>query len=155
MAVVNYLFLAAALVIAPTQGTTNTDGMVKEITVMNMLYKDALLAGDVDRMIAMYTPDVRIMPDGFPTMVGTEVLKSTLGWIANVGDMKYTIEELIPMCDDGQYFMERKTTIMTDKKGNIMMDGKSVIIWKMTEAGFRVYVDIYNDNGPLPKAVAK
>lgn len=79
------------------QNTVTKD--TEEIAAVLDRYKDALNASSTEMVMKLYAPDGVVMPQHFPSSVGTEAVRKTYDDIfaAITLSVKFTIEEIVPV----------------------------------------------------------
>ena len=119
---------------------------IDQILKQSSAFSAAYMAGDYDVMVAIYTTDGKIMPNGTPIIEGHENIKAR--WILPAGD-QVTQHKSTPVeiritgniaYDFGYY--EGETVKSSGERQT--WKGKYVIIWRKENNTWRMYVDIWN-----------
>ena len=123
------------------------------IEASNKTYGDAFVKGDSALMIAKYTKDGCIMPEGAPKMCGAE----GLGAFFAVGhkqmgikNVKLTTEEVM---GSGDVVVETGTYDLIGAADKSMDKGKYVVAWKQEDGKWKMHRDIFTSSvaPPAPK----
>ncbi|XP_022102601.1 uncharacterized protein LOC110985697 [Acanthaster planci] len=120
------LLLGCSLI---TTGHARLNPALRGIVQMNQQYKTALESDDKASILAMYVPDVLVLPEGYPGYVGKEKLGNNMNWISYVGTVEYDIKYLDFLNGNNVRVLELKTSTVKDKQGNIMFKGKTLLFW--------------------------
>ena len=109
----------------------------------------AFAAGDAEALAALYTEDGMLLPPNSDFVSGTAAIQGFWQSVmdAGVAEAKLTVEEALGF-DETAYEVGRYT--LHDSAGNAIDEGKYIIIWKRTEAGWRLHRDIWNSSMPMP-----
>lgn len=110
-------------------------------------FSKAYMAGDIDKLVSMYTDDGKIFPNNRKIMVGKTDLKSywTIPEGVKVLHHKVTPTE-IKIENDIAYdygYYEGKT--LTKNKKEVSWQGKYIIVWKKIDDQWKIYLDIWNN----------
>ena len=116
------------------------------IEASNKTYGDAFVKGDSALMIAKYTKDGCIMPEGAPKMCGAE----GLGAFFAVGhkqmgikNVKLTTEEVM---GSGDVVVETGTYDLIGAGDKSMDKGKYVVAWKQEDGKWKMHRDMFNSS---------
>jgi uncharacterized protein (TIGR02246 family) len=113
-------------------------------------FEQAMLAGDVEAITALYTDDAVVMPQGMPRMEGTEAIRSGFQEMISMGQpTAFSLDpQTIVVSESGDMAYDIGTFSISGPgpDGTSMTDtGKYVVIWKPTETGeWKIAVDIWN-----------
>lgn len=119
---------------------------IDQILKQSSAFSAAYIAGDYDAMVAIYTTDGKIMPNGTLIIEGHENIKAR--WVLPEGD-QVTQHKSTPVeiritgntaYDFGYY--EGETVKRNGERQT--WKGKYVIIWRKENNTWRMYVDIWN-----------
>jgi len=107
-------------------------------------------ANDMASLKNLYTDDCRVMPEGSETLIGKDAVPSVFGSLIEGGAaaIKLTTDELGPLGGGGadDTIFERGHLAISKSDGSSMGTGKFVVIWKHTSDGYKIYIDIFNNN---------
>ena len=116
------------------------------ITARSDAWEEALNAGDVDALVALYTSDARIMAPNEPTAIGSDAVRAVFGGMvdAGLGGTLTSVEASVA----GDIGYNVGTYAL--KAGDETVDtGKFIEIWKRDSDGeWRISSDIYNSDAP-------
>ncbi|XP_022106760.1 uncharacterized protein LOC110987909 [Acanthaster planci] len=118
----------------------------------NAIFEKHFAANDMESLKGLYTEDCRLMPQGADTMVGNNVIPQVMGGMISAGATSVSLvaDEVGPLGASavgiGDLVYERGHYKFSKADGSAVAAGKYVVIWKKTEEGFKLYIDIFNDN---------
>lgn len=121
------------------------------------LWTDAYNAGDVDKIVALYTDDAVVMPSNTPALVGHAAIKDFLtkdtaaaksaGLTAKDGVSDVGIS--------GDLAWHAGSSSIVDASGKTVETGKYVEVWRHINGKWLIVRDIWNDDAPPEPAPAK
>jgi ketosteroid isomerase-like protein len=114
-------------------------------------FATAFTSGDSAGMVGMYTPDARIMPPNSPLVSGREAIGKMVGAYMKFGVKEFK-DSTTALYGDRDNLIEEGVYSMGDGKGHLMDQGKYVEVWRQAEGQWKIYVDIFNSNLPVPKS---
>ena len=119
-------------------------------------WNDAYNAGEVDKIVALYTDDTVVMPPNVPAIVGREALKAYLakdmaaaraaGLVAKDGVSSVGVS--------GDLAWHAGSSSVVDAAGKTIETGSYVEVWRRTNGQWLMVRDIWNDDAPPPAAPA-
>ncbi|MBV7530871.1 nuclear transport factor 2 family protein [Chitinophaga sp. sic0106] len=143
------LFLTACLLISCLAIAQSDDKLLKEartaIEASNANYGDLALKND-GSVLTCYTDDACLFPPGAAPVCG----KANLAKFFKDGPqihVKFNIQHLYGDAKD--FVTEESFYVMTDLRGHKIDDGKVVVIWKKTSAGWKMHRDMFSSNHPV------
>ncbi len=160
MSALKVLLAALALALASTacQPPVQQAGPLSEedlaaIDQASESYKQAVLAGDWEAWAAFYTQDAVIMPPGQPAVSGRDAIKA---WGAAFPAIIEWTPKRVEVDGRGDLAYVRATFSMTvaveGEAEPVSEQGKYLEIWrKQPDGSWRIAVDIYNSDEPLPE----
>jgi uncharacterized protein (TIGR02246 family) len=124
------------------------------IEVRNAAFGEAVRAGDAAAIAQLYTPDGVALPPNAPAVTGTAELAAFWGELlgSGIADAKLTAEEVT--FTSGDFATEVGAAALFAKDGAQAYAGKYLVLWKKTEAGWRMHRDIWNSNRAAPEPAA-
>jgi ketosteroid isomerase-like protein len=149
------LLFAAILVFACNQpagskdaaGSFNLDSAKAAIEVNNKAFSAAIEKGDSAAVVASYTSDGCVMPDGGgPRMCGADLAKFA-GMTKQMGvhSIKLTVTEVIGgkdlVSEEGNYEV-------ADNGGKTLDKGRYLVTWKEEKGVWKKYRDMWNTDMP-------
>lgn len=119
---------------------------IDQILKQSSAFSAAYMAGDYDAMVAIYTTDGKIMPNGTPIIEGHENIRAR--WVLPEGDQvaqhKSTPVEIRITGNTAYDFGYYEGETVKSNGERQTWKGKYVIIWRKEENTWRMYVDIWN-----------
>ncbi|XP_022094122.1 uncharacterized protein LOC110981138 [Acanthaster planci] len=122
------------------------DEVASKISQVNHAIQECIKANDAACVLKYYHDDVRFMPDGQATVIGKKNVEPFLGWVKDERKLKWRSDETGVMDPKANFVFERTREKIYLKEDTLVLDGKGVIIWKKTDDGYKIYVQIYNYN---------
>jgi ketosteroid isomerase-like protein len=154
------LVIAAATACSSPATTPQTDAntAAAETTIRagTATWNDAYNAGEVDKIVALYTDDTVVMPPNVPAIVGRDALKAYLvkdmaaaraaGLIAKDGTSSVGVS--------GDLAWHAGSSSVVDASGKTVETGSYVEVWRRTNGQWLMVRDIWNDDAPPTAAAA-
>ena len=140
--------LAAALLMSVALGSTPVLGLAQDaaagIAETNEAFEQAVAAGDVDALAALYTPNAMLMAPNAPVAQGQDAIRSAFeGMLAEVGTLDLTSNEIEAFGDTA---FEVGGYVLEGPDGAHLDHGKYIVIWKRTPDGWKLHRDIFNSD---------
>ena len=138
---------------APPAPAGPTEGEVRAaIEARNAVFGEAVRAGDAAAIAQLYTEDGEALAPNAPAVTGRGALAAFWGRVmgSGIGDAKLTAEEVT--YTGGDFATEVGAATLTAKDGTQADEAKYLVLWKQTEAGWRMHRDIWNSNRAAPPA---
>ncbi len=146
------LTLPVLLFVSCERAPEDTAEVRQAIEAVNKQLEDAFSKGDAAAAAALYTEEARVLPPNGPTLVGREAIQNF--WQTNidagVSDFKITALEVGVARDLAYEIGEYALTIQPEEGEAIRDQGKYVVVWKRENGEWKLDVDIFNSNMPLP-----
>lgn len=145
------LFFALALVTtthtyAQQNGRYNKKSIAAAIAKSNALYNEGFQEHDATLVTDRYTADAEIMAPN------SKSIKTPEGFLAFFnGGYEHGIRKIVFTTSDlfgfnGTFITEEGNYELQNEKGEAIDEGKYIVIWKKTSAGWKMYRDIFNTN---------
>lgn len=116
----------------------------KAIEESNAVYSDLANKND-GSILGRYTDDACLLPSNAAPVCGKEGISKFFKDGPKVRS-KFTIQHLY---GDGKEFVTEESYYeMTDLDGNKLDDGKVIVIWRKTAAGWKMHRDMFSSNHP-------
>lgn len=116
----------------------------KTIEASNAIYAD-LANKDDGSILTRYADDACLLPPNASPVCGGKAIAAFFKGGPKV-HVKFSIQHLY---GDGKTFVTEESFYeMTDLEGKKMDDGKVIVIWKNTKAGWKMYRDMFSSNHP-------
>jgi len=159
------MVLLASLVLAAASACSSSDGKhsndagvaATEATIRagTASWNDAYNAGDVDKIVALYSDDTVVMPPNVPALSGRESLRAYLakdiaaakaaGLVAKDGTSSVGVS--------GELAWHAGSSSVVDSSGKTVETGSYLEVWRRTNGQWLMVRDIWNDDAP-PAAAA-
>lgn len=138
--------------VAPVASTFNLDSVKAAVAASNKMYCDAFAKADSLLFIDRYAADACIMPSEAPAMCGRDAIAAFYrGAYDQMGVRNLTLNTT-QVYGGGDYATEEGTYELFAAENKSMDKGKFLVLWKKTDAGWKMYRDIFNSNNPPPTA---
>jgi uncharacterized protein (TIGR02246 family) len=143
IAVVVGLALVACAAPEPPQ----TQDVSTEIQALDEQFAAAFMAGDAAAVAALYTEDGMLLPPNGDFVSGRAAIQGFWQSVIDMGvaSAKLTVVEAESFGDTaweiGRYNLHTAA-------GDAIDEGKYIVVWKRTEAGWRLHRDIWNSSRP-------
>jgi len=130
-----------------------SDGGAKAgIEAGNRKFEEGVARGDAAAIAKLYATDAAILPPGGPMLKGRADIEKAFAGMLGQGFKKIalTSREVHAM---GNLALEVGSWRLEDAAGK-GVEGKSLVLWKMSGSTWQLYRDMWNDNAPPepPKA---
>jgi ketosteroid isomerase-like protein len=133
--------LAVVVVIAcAPQGTQSSP----ELAEMSKRWEEGINTGNIEMLVAMYTPDCRLMAPNVPMGQGSEAIRAAFGEMIEAGITAKidTLEAAV----SGDMGYRVGTYSLFAQDGSPIDSGKYVEVWRKTTAGWQIANDVYNSD---------
>lgn len=120
-------------------------------------WTEAYNAGDVDKIVALYTDDAVVMPTNAPALNGHAAIKDFLTKdIAALKAAGLTAKDGVgDVGISGDLAWHAGTSSVIDAAGKTVETGKYVEVWQRANGKWLIVRDIWNDDAPPEPAPAK
>ncbi len=138
----------------PPASTAADEATIRAGTV---LWTDAYNAGEIDKIVALYTEDAVVMPTNVPSLKGRAAIKDFLTRdIAEAKSAGLTAKDGVgDVGISGDLAWHAGTSSVVDAGGKTVETGKYVEIWRRIDGKWLMIRDIWNDDAPPSPAPAK
>jgi len=119
----------------------------QEIKNLLFVYRDALNASDVSKVIPLYTEDGIFMPSGAPTSIGTEQVKGAYEFVfSNIKlSIEFYIDEIIV---NGEYAFARTiskgTTLIRATEETVPEENRELFVLKKENGSWKIDRYMFN-----------
>lgn len=117
----------------------------KDIEASNAIYADLANKND-GSILSRYTDDACLFPPNAAPVCGRENIAGFFKDGPKVHS-KFMIQNLYG--DAKEFVTEESYYEMTDLSGNQLDEGKVIVVWKKTAAGWKMYRDMFSSNRPV------
>jgi ketosteroid isomerase-like protein len=148
------LALAAGCGQPASTAQTSDEAAIRAGTVT---WTDAYNAGEVDKIVALYTEDAVVMPSNVPALSGRAAIKDFLTKdtaetkAAGLTDKDGVSEVGI----SGDLAWHAGTSSVVDAAGKTVETGKYIEVWRKVNGKWLMVRDIWNDDAPPAPAPTK
>ena len=143
---------------APTsQAPATTAADEAAIRAGTVRWTDAYNAGEVDKIVALYTDDAVVMPPNAPALNGRAAIRDFLTQdIAAAKAAGLTAKDGAgDVGISGDLAWHAGTSSVVDATGKTVETGKYIEVWRRTNGKWLMVRDIWNDDAPPAPAPAK
>jgi len=118
------------------------------ISKQNAAFAKYFAANDMESLKNLYTEDCKVMPQGSDTKIGNQAIPEVMGGLITAGAASVSLvaDEVGPLGGNADMVFERGHFKFCKADGSQLAVGKYVVIWKKTADGYKLYIDIFNDN---------
>ncbi|CAN5464939.1 hypothetical protein BH10BAC2_BH10BAC2_26290 [soil metagenome] len=130
----------------------NLDSVKTVIAASNKMYGNAFINADSAIFINSYTSDACIMAPNMPALCGTEGVAGFYKAAYNMMGVRNLALATTQVYGSGDYITEEGTYELFAAENKSLDKGKFLVLWKKTDAGWKMYRDIFNSDNPPPPA---
>lgn len=129
----------------PAPETSQPEDMTAMMQAADAEFVAAFDAGDAGALAALYTADGMLLPPNADFVSGTEAIGGFWQAVmdAGVASAELRVEEAQGLGDTA---WEVGHYALFDSSGTALDEGKYIVIWKRTEAGWKLHRDIWNSS---------
>ena len=113
---------------------------------VNSQFVDGASRGDVEAMGGVYTDDARILPPGQPMIQGRAAIQEFWAGAAEALGVK-GVDLATVVLETHENTAEEIGQYTIHGADGVLDQGKYIVVWKQTDAGWRWHWDIWNSNG--------
>ena len=142
---------ALALACAPAAPPApSADEVRREIEARNEAFRVAYESRDASAVAALYTEDGSASPPNATSVTGHAGLAEFWGGVmaSGVASARLTTSEVFYA--GGDVATESGSAVLALADGSIADEAKYIVVWKKTDAGWRMLRDLWNSNRALP-----
>lgn len=135
--------LVAAVFAAACATSQAPPDVTADIAAANDAFVAAFASGDGAAVAELYTEDARLLPPGSDPVDGRAAIAAFWQSVidSGVADARLMIDEVENFGDTAY---EVSHYAMYDADGNVLGEGRYIVIWKNTDAGWKLHRDIWN-----------
>jgi uncharacterized protein (TIGR02246 family) len=128
--------------------TTVATGDVREaIAAANQHFMTTFARGDAAGMAACYTPDGQVLPPNTDLMTGAQAIQAFWQAVMDMGIKEATLET-VELESHGDTAHEVGRFTLRGDAGQVLDQGKYVVIWKRQGGQWKLHRDIWNSSRP-------
>jgi ketosteroid isomerase-like protein len=126
-----------------------TSGPNAEIEAHTATWIEALNAGDIETLVAIYADDALIMAPNKPLGRGADAVRAEFGAMieAGLGGTMSTLE-IVSAGDIGYHIGTYEITA----EGEVLDAGKFIELWRLIDGEWKMTADMYSSDLPIPGA---
>ena len=124
--------------------TDNLEEAKKAISASNAIYFSSFEKNDSSIFINRYAEDACLMPAGVPKSCGKDALAKFFREKYNKGYRGGKFVTVAVYGDGGEYVTEEAIGRIFDAAGNLMSEGKILVLWKKTPEGWKMFRDSFS-----------
>ncbi|MDT8307553.1 MAG: SgcJ/EcaC family oxidoreductase [Anaerolineae bacterium] len=124
-----------------------TENVRDIIATANDKFMATFKAGDAAGMATLYTEDGQVMPPNSDFVRGHEALQGFWQAIMDMGVKDATLD-IVEVEDLGDTAIEVSTYTMQGEGGQVIDEGKYIVVWKQDDGQWKMYRDIFNSSRP-------
>ena len=121
---------------------------------LDQAFAKAIAARDTEAVVAFYADDAKLLPANGPRVDGHDGIRSVWAAFMGLPDLEMTLQSRdVVISDAGDVAIDLGSYAMkwNDAKGKPMQDvGKYVTVFKRSDTGWKIVVDTWNSDQPLP-----
>lgn len=128
--------------------TAQREDVSENIGAANKEFMAAFARGDAAALASLYTEDGKLLPPNSDFVTGRVAIQEFWQGVmdAGVAQAELTLMEAEGFGDTA---VEVSRYALMDSDGNPIDEGKYIVIWKRTDAGWRLHRDIWNSSRPI------
>jgi uncharacterized protein (TIGR02246 family) len=110
-------------------------------------WQEAINAGDVDAVVALFAAEGRILPPGRPPLVGTAAIRQCVEDVAALPALSFEAESdsvEVAAAADLAYSRGRFRMAWGEPGARQEKRGQYVVVWRKIEGEWRVLIDVFN-----------
>jgi uncharacterized protein (TIGR02246 family) len=128
--------------------TTQPRGDTRDaIAAINQTFVTALARGDAGAMAALYTANGQLLPTHHDFVTGTPAIQGFWQAVIDMGIREATLETL-ELEAHGETAHELGKYTLRGSAGQMLDQGKYVVIWKRESGQWKLHRDIWNSSLP-------
>ena len=130
----------------------NLDSVKAAIAASNQLYSESFTKGDSAMFLDCYTSDAVLLAPNMPAMSGRAGLAGFYNAALTQMGVKGITLTTTDVFGGGDYATEQGTYDLLGADNKSIDKGKFLLLWKKTDAGWKMYRDCFNSDNPPPPA---
>ncbi len=129
--------------------TQATFGVRGAIAAANEKFMAAFGQGDAAGLAALYTEKGQILPPNGDFVTGKEAVQGFWQALMDMG-IKAAKLEIVEVEGYGDTAIEVSKFTLKGKGGQVLDEGKYIVIWKREDGQWKLHRDIFNSSRPAP-----
>lgn len=128
----------------------NKSTKVREaIAAANEAFVAAFQAGDAAGLAALYTPTGQLLPPNVDTMAGQAAIQAFWQGAMDMGIRSAQLE-IAEVEGHGDTAIEVSNYTLCGEDGQVLDQGKYIVVWKRDGGQWKLHRDIFNSSLPVP-----
>ena len=153
-AIVVTLVFCASVSFAAELQMTHSDEVHNAIMAANETFMTTFSQGDAAGMAALYTETGQFLPPNSDFVTGTQAIQMVFQDLMDKGVKALKVETVeTEGCGDTAFEVGRYT--LEGEGGQVLDQGKYIVIWKQEAGQWKLHRDIWNSNMPIPRLPQK
>jgi ketosteroid isomerase-like protein len=128
---------------------TGTGELRDQIAAANEVFMQVFGRGDAAGLAALYTEDGQLLPPNAGFMTGKEAIQAFWQGAMDMG-IKGAKLEIGEVEDHGETAIEVSKFTLSGEEGQVLDEGKYIVIWKRVGGQWKLHRDIFNSSKPAP-----
>ena len=120
-----------------------------EIMAVNKIFMEAIKSKDVETLVNQYTEECRVMPSNMPLIEGRENIRAMWTGTFESGSMNLQLKTVSAEAFGTTAIEEGKYEVVSPD-GQVVDNGKYIVIWKKVNGKWLLHQDIFNSSVPAP-----
>ena len=128
---------------------TQSTAVRKAIAAANETFVAAFNSGDAAGVAALYTEDGQLLPPNADVMAGKEAIQAFWQGAMDAGIASAQLK-IVEVEGHGDTAIEVSQYTLGGAGGQVLDQGKYIVIWKREHGGWKLHRDIFNSSMPAP-----
>jgi len=126
---------------------TNSTNIRESITAANNVFMETFKRGDAAGLAALYTNDGQVLPPNGDFVSGQQAIQGFWQAIFDMG-IKEAQLEIVEVEKQGDTAFEVSRFKLLGESGQVLDEGKYIVIWKRDQGQWKLHRDIFNSSLP-------
>lgn len=126
---------------------TQSTAIHKAIAAANDTFMAVFRAGDAAGVAALYTEDAQLLPPNADVMAGKEAIQAFWQGAMDMGIGSAQLE-IVEVDGHGDTAIEVSRYTLSSAGGQLLDQGKYIVIWKREKGDWKLHRDIFNSSMP-------
>ena len=128
---------------------TNSNDIRETIAAANEVFMAAFKRGDAAGLAALYTEDGQVLPPNAGFVTGKQAIQGFWQAVFDMG-IKEAEMVIVEAEKQGDTIVEVSKFKLLGDGGQLMDEGKYIVIWKQENGQWKLHRDIFNSSMPAP-----
>lgn len=120
-----------------------------DIAAANKGFMAAFKRGDAAGLAALYTENGQILPPNSDSMTGQKAIQAFWQAVMDMG-IKEAKLEIVEAEAHGDTAIEISKFTLHGEEGQVLDQGKYIVVWKQEDGQWKLHRDIFNSSMPAP-----